>query len=92
MLIHYFLNDDTIKQIIIAGPRYLDGKVRMLMAGIPQEKIFCKRDMIEATDKIKLEGIDGVYILHDLYSIQETNLIKQRVEDMIRERNKNHEN
>ena len=45
-----------------------------------------------ATDKIKLEGIDGVYILHDLYSIQETNLIKQRVEDMIRERNKNHEN
>ena len=47
---------------------------------------------VEATDKIKLEGIDGVYILHDLYSIQETNLIKQRVEDMIRERNKNHEN
>ena len=87
-----FLNDDTIKQIIIAGPRYLDGKVRMLMAGVPQEKIFCKKDMIEATDKIKLEGIDGVYILHDLYSIQETNLTKQRVEDMIRERNKNHEN
>ena len=87
-----FLNDDTIKQIIIAGPRYIDGKVRMLRAGVPQEKIFCKRDMIEATDKIKLEGIDGVYILHDLYSIQETNLIKQRVEDMIRERNKNHEN
>ena len=34
---------------------------------------------------MKLEGIDGVYILHDLYSIDETKMIKQRVEEMIRE-------
>jgi len=80
-----FLNDESIKQIIVAGPRYLDGKVRLLMANTPEEKIVCKKDMLEATNEMKLDGIDGVYILHDLYSIDETKMIKQRVEEMIRE-------
>lgn len=80
-----FLNDESIKQIILAGPRFVDGKVRLLMAGVPEEKLFCKLDMIEATNEMILEGIDGVYILHDLYSIDETKAIKQRVEEMIKE-------
>ncbi len=82
-----FLNDETIKQVIIAGPRYLDGKVRLLMAGIPKEKIYCKKDIIEATNELRLDEIDGVFILHDLYSIEETKKIKQNVEEMIKGRN-----
>lgn len=80
-----FLNDDSIKQVIVAGPRYLDSKVRLLMTGINSDKLSCKQDLIEATNEMKLDGIDGVYILHDLYSIEETKMIKQRVEEMIKE-------
>ena len=78
-----FLNDESIKQIIVAGPRYLDSYVRMLMADIPPEKILYKKDLIEATSELKLDGIDKVFILHDLYSIEETQQIKQKVKELI---------
>lgn len=81
-----FLNDDSIKQVIIAGPRYLDGYVRMRMAGIPEEKIICKKDEIEATSMAKLDGIDKVVILHDLYSIEETERIKNKIKEMVKEK------
>ena len=65
-----FLNDDSIKQILTAGARYLDTKVRLEMADIPMEKVVCQRDEISLVDKLELNGIDKVFILHDLYSIK----------------------
>jgi UDP-N-acetylmuramyl tripeptide synthase len=78
-----FLNDDSIKQLIIAGPRYLDSYIRCLMADISAEKMVYESDLLEATDKLKLEGIDKIFILHDLYSITETKEIKQKVKELI---------
>lgn len=78
-----FLNDDSIKQIIVAGPRYLDSYIRLLMADIPPEKIVHERDLLDATSQLQLEGIDKVFILHDLYSIEETKQIKNKVKEMI---------
>ena len=80
-----FLNDESIKQIIIAGPRYLDSYVRLLMANINPEKIVHKKDLIEATSELKLKGIEKIFILHDLYSIEETKQIKQKVKQLIDE-------
>lgn len=78
-----FLKDDSIQQVIIAGPRYLDGYIRLLMAEIPPEKIIYQKDLLEATEKLQLEGIDKVFILHDLYSIEETKQIKTKVKELI---------
>lgn len=74
-----FLNDDSIKQILIAGVRYLDAKVRLQMADIPMEKVICQRDELSLIDKLELEGIDKIFILHDLYSIELKNKIKEQV-------------
>lgn len=88
-----FLNTPSIKQIIVAGPRYLDSKVRLLMAGVPSDKIVCKKGEIEATQELNLENIDSVFILHDLYSIEETKNIKNTVKQLIDEKgNKSNEN
>lgn len=78
-----YLNDESIKQIIVAGPRYLDSYIRLLMAGIDKEKIIHEKDEIEATSHLKIEGIDKVFILHDLYSIEETKRIKAKVKEII---------
>ena len=78
-----YLNDENIKQIIVAGPRYLDSYIRLLMAGIDKEKIIHEKDEIEATSHLKIEGIDKVFILHDLYSIEETKRIKAKVKEII---------
>ena len=81
-----FLNDESIKQIIIAGPRYLDSYIRCLIADINPEKIVYEKDLIDATGKLKLEGIEKIFILHDLYSIEETKQIKQKVKEIIDEK------
>ncbi len=81
-----FLNDESIKQIIIAGPRYLDSYIRCLIADINPEKIVYEKDLIDATGKLKLEAIEKIFILHDLYSIEETKQIKQKVKEIIDEK------
>ena len=81
-----FLNDESIKQIIIAGARYLDGYVRLLIAGVDKEKIVYKRDEIAAIDYLKLDGIDTVFILHDLYAMELKETAKKKVEVMVRNR------
>ena len=78
-----FLNDESIKQLIIAGPRYMDSYIRCLMANIKPEIMVHKKDLIEATSELKLDDIDKVFILHDLYSIEETKQIKQKVKEII---------
>lgn len=81
-----FLNDDSIKQIIVGGVRYLDSYVRLQLAGIDPKKIVHQRDELSALDKLKLDGIDTIFILHDLYSIELKDATKNKVEIMIRSR------
>lgn len=80
-----FLNDESIKQILIAGARYLDGYVRLQIADIPKEKIVYQRNELDIVDSINLESIDKVFILHDLYSISLKNKIKEKVEEKIKQ-------
>lgn len=80
-----FLRDDSIKQILTAGARYLDTKVRLQMADVNLDKVVCQRDELSLVDSLKLEGIDKVFILHDLYSIDLKNNIKDRVIQKIKE-------
>ena len=79
-----FLNDESIKQIIIAGARYLDGVVRLEIAGIDKNKISYGRDELLVVDNLKLDGIETVFILHDLYSMELKEAIKNKVEIMIK--------
>lgn len=79
-----FLNDKSIKQLIIAGPRYMDTYIRVLMANVNPEIIVYKENLLEATSELKLEGIDKIFILHDLYSIEETKQIKNKVKELIK--------
>lgn len=82
-----FLNSQGIKQILIAGARYLDTYVRLQMAGISKEKIVFQRDEISLVDKLDLDEIEKVFILHDLYSIDLKNQIKKKVEEKVLESN-----
>lgn len=62
-----FLNRDSIRRIYVGGPRSQDYRLRMLLAGIPDERITAfrhERDFLKYAD---LSGVDSVYILYDLY-------------------------
>lgn len=60
-----FLADDSIKHIIVGGVRCYDYKVRLLLAGVPEEKIVCVDEENDTPDYLKWD-CDKIYILHDL--------------------------
>lgn len=49
------------------------------------EKVVCQREEISLVDKLNLEGIDKIFILHDLYAIDLKNAIKEKVKAKIEE-------
>lgn len=59
-----FLNTEDIKQIVLAGPRCFDYKLRLLIAGVSADRILCKEDEFKAVD-IMDKDIDKLYLLHD---------------------------
>ena len=64
-----FLRDDSIVQIICAGVRSLDHRVRLLVAGVAPEKITCVSKESEAADAVRPEETDTIYLLYDVYTV-----------------------
>lgn len=59
------LNKEDVMQVVATGPRCLDHKVRLLLAGVPEEKIAVNTDEMAGIDQVALSGLDTVYILYD---------------------------
>jgi len=81
-----FLNSDSINRIIISGVRSADYKFRLLMAGVPEDKLFCTDREIDAPDKLSLKETDKIYILHELYAAEEAMRVRDKVKQCIRNR------
>ena len=63
-----FLNDENIVQIIATGVRCWDHEVRLLLAGVPREKLVCMQDELAAIEQLHRSGTESVYLLHDMSS------------------------
>lgn len=87
-----FLNSEETKQIIVGGKRYMDTVLRLLMAGVPKEKIVYARNEIEAVSNIETNGIEKVFILYDLYSLELCENVKNKVKEKIKIQKKMEEN
>lgn len=62
------LNDSSIKKVIIGGPRYKDNYLRLLLAGLNEDKIIAVPNELDTTNYLDLEGVDKIFILHDLHA------------------------
>ena len=71
-----FLNDASVKQIVLTGVRNADYHLRLLMAGIPEEKIVLCDKEEDAASYVDYAAVDKIYILHDIYSVQHENAKK----------------
>lgn len=74
-----FLNGDDIYQIVIGGVRSQDYRVRLLLAGVPAEKIFTFPKEVEAADLLNFACVDKIFILYDVYTIHLANGAKARL-------------
>jgi len=63
-----FLNNPDITRIVIAGPRLKDLYFRLLLAGVPKEKLLCERDELNTPELFDYKEKSDIYILHGLDS------------------------
>ena len=64
-----YLKRDNIKRIVVTGGNVADHYLRLLIAGVPEEKIkYCPDEEDELT-YLELQGTEGVYIIHSMDQI-----------------------
>ena len=77
-----FLAKDNVLNVVSVGMRSQDLSLRMLMAGLPEDRLKNVRTVDEVPDKLLLKpGVD-VYILYDNYEVDKN----FRTRDLIKEK------
>ena len=84
-----FLNDHSIKQIVIGGQRQYDLKLRLLLAGIPEDKILSIDDDVKTGELVDLNGIDKVFVLLDIYTTHFAQAVQKRLAERLRNGERN---
>lgn len=79
------LKSDNIKRILVGGPIYADYKLRFKMAGLPDEKVVCIENEDELIDYVTFDGIDRIYVLHEVNCVTKGRLLKEAIEKKLRE-------
>lgn len=74
-----FLNDESITRVVAGGVRVHDYHLRLLLAGVPEEKIRCVDNELDAPAELLLDGTDKVFILHDLTTPETTKKVRDGV-------------
>lgn len=74
-----FLRDESVRQIVVGGKRAWDFQLRLLMAGVPKERIACCQQERETPRLLRLDGVDTVFLLHDICNNAMAQQIKQEL-------------
>ena len=70
---------DDVVQVVAAGPRCFDHKVRLLIAGVPEERIVCDPDEMSAIDKVQLSGVNSIYLLYECTIYEQSCKMKDKL-------------
>lgn len=79
-----FLNNENIRKIVIGGPRCKDHYLRLLLAGLPEEKISCVKDIFETAKLVNHEGVDKIFVLHDVNCVSRGHAVRDAVIEHIK--------
>jgi len=80
-----FLTREGVELVAATGPRAFDYRLRLLIAGVPEERIVCFPDELEAASHLDLKPGDCVYILHGTDSVDTANKVRDKLLDIARE-------
>ena len=65
-----FLNKPDITRIVVAGPRVKDLYFRLLLAGVPKEKLLFNHDELKTPELFDYKEKSDIYIFHGLDSYE----------------------
>lgn len=84
-----FLNRDNISHIVCTGPRTKDYRLRLNLAGVPDERISCMEDELEAVNLLSLKPGTSVYMFYGTDSLSLAFKVKESIEKRAKEEAKN---
>lgn len=74
-----FLNSSSVRKIVLGGARYLDHRLRLLLAGVPAEKLVCLRHEEDTAGYVDTEGVEKIYVLHDVNAVSRGRAVRDAV-------------
>jgi len=72
-----FLNNEDIKEIVVSGPRARDYRLRLLFAGVSDDKIKVMPDELEGARQISMKKGDTVCVFHGVDSFDITQDVRK---------------
>ena len=81
-----FLNKDDIKHIIVTGPRGKDYHLRLLMAGVPEDKITWVENEMDAPDKLHYTPSESIFIFFGTDSLVLGNKVMEKTKEIARKK------
>ena len=78
-----FLNDESIKKIVAMGIRAEDLKLRLLLAGVPEEKIAAIANEDNIQDYLSFRKDRAIYILYDMYEQPIVDKVNKEIKDKL---------
>ncbi|ASS38037.1 Mur ligase family protein [Mogibacterium pumilum] len=78
------LADDRIKTIVTTGSRGLDFKLRLLTAGIPEEKIKYVSDALDCVDELKFIEGETIYLLYGTDPLSPARKVRKKLEEYLK--------
>lgn len=80
-----FLTRPGIRCIVATGARALDYRLRLLLAGVPEEKIICVEDEMQAVERLPFVKGDQVYLFYGTDSLVFAQKVRARIEQLAQE-------
>ncbi len=77
-----FLANEDIVHIVATGPRAKDYRLRLLLAGVPDERISCQEDEFSATELLRFEPDSKVYIFYGTDSLSLAYKVREKVKKL----------
>ena len=74
-----FLADPSILQIVTVGIRSLDSRMRLLIAGVPEERIVAVRDEKDAAALVDISSPDKIFLLYELYRHDSAVAVREQI-------------
>lgn len=81
-----FLNSESIDKVIIGGPRAEDFYLRLLIAGVPKDKLVFTDDTQDTVEHLSLKKNKDIYVLYDLYTEHIALNVCKKIEEKINQK------
>ncbi|MBO5227905.1 MAG: DUF1727 domain-containing protein [Lachnospiraceae bacterium] len=78
-----YLAVPEVKRVVVAGARALDHRIRLLMAGIPEDRIVTVESELDAVDKLAEVKTEAVFILHEVFGYNRASEVRNRLRERL---------